>query len=62
MDENPGPANKSYRIVGNAAAKRRRRRSFRAYAQIAVAVVVVGLLVAALLVAILSDWTVPPRR
>jgi hypothetical protein len=62
MDENPGPANKSYRVVGNPTTKRRHKRSIRTYIQIAVAVVIVGLLAAAVLVAILSDWTVPPRR
>jgi hypothetical protein len=62
MDENPGPGRKSYRMVGNPTAKRRRKRSFRFYAQIAAAVVVVGLVITALLMALLSDWTVPPRR
>jgi ABC-type lipoprotein release transport system permease subunit len=62
MNEKAAPANKSYRIVGNPAAKRRRRRSFRGYAYIALAVVVVGLLAIVVVVAILNGWTVPHRR
>jgi hypothetical protein len=61
MNEKPEHAGKSYRMVGNPAAKRHRRRPIRFYARIALVIIAAALLAWLAIYAYLQDWTIPHR-